>query len=242
MIERVWHGWTTSENADVYETLLREEILPGIAAKGIEGYRGIRLLRRPVPSGEVEFATIMTFDSLDSVRALAGEEYETAYVPERARLVLARFDERSSHYAVRAPPEIDSRVEFGSVSPVLAVRDLEADVAHYVERLGFAESWRWGDPPIRAGVTRDGLEIQLVSDGRFSPEGSSRVYFKLRGVDAYYETCVERGADIVMPLDDRPFGVRDFRVADASGNILGFSEPLLASRTELSPAGSLPPS
>ena len=242
MIERVWHGWTTPENADVYETLLREEIFPGIAAKGIEGYQGIRLLRRPLPSGEVEFATIMTFDSLDAVRAFVGEEYETAYVPERARLVLARFDERSSHYEVREPPETDSHVGFESVSPVLAVRDLEADIAYYIERLGFAVSWRWGDPPVRAGVTRDGLELQLVSDGRFSPDGSSRVYFDLRGVEAYHATCVERGADIVMTLDDRPFGVRDFRVADGSGNILGFSEPLPTSRTELSPAGSQPPS
>jgi hypothetical protein len=102
MVARIWHGWTTAENADAYERLLREEIFPGIAAKGVAGYRRIQLLRRPLPSGEVEFVTIMWFDSWEAVREFAGEDYERAYVPETARRVLARFDERSRHYELRA--------------------------------------------------------------------------------------------------------------------------------------------
>lgn len=101
MIARVWHGWTKPENADSYETLLREEIFPGIAAKGVDGYRGIELLRRSLPDGDVEFVTTMWFDSLDDVRAFAGEDYETAYVPDAARAVLDRFDAVSAHYEVR---------------------------------------------------------------------------------------------------------------------------------------------
>ena len=54
MIARLWHGWTTPENADIYENLLKTEIFPGIAAKGVAGYRGIRLLRR-AQDEEVEF-------------------------------------------------------------------------------------------------------------------------------------------------------------------------------------------
>ena len=100
MIVRVWHGWTTPENAGAYERLLRTEIFPGIAAKNVAGYRGIRLLRRPLPTGEVEFVTLMDFDSFEAVRAFAGEDFEQAYVPESARRVLARFDERSLHYEV----------------------------------------------------------------------------------------------------------------------------------------------
>ena len=100
MIERIWHGWTLPENADTYEDLLKTEIFPGIAAKNIPGYRGIRLLRRPLDE-EVEFITIMRFDSLDDVIRFAGEDYEKSYVPQKAREVLARFDERSQHYEVR---------------------------------------------------------------------------------------------------------------------------------------------
>ena len=101
MIERIWHGWTRPENADAYERLLYDEVFPGIEAKGVEGYRGIRLLRRALDDGDVEFVTIMTFDSWDAVRAFAGDDPERAYVPPAARALLARFDDRSRHYEVR---------------------------------------------------------------------------------------------------------------------------------------------
>ena len=101
MISRIWHGWTTPENADVYESLLMSEIFQGIQAREIAGYRGIHLLRRD-HGDEVEFVTIMWFDTLESVRSFAGEDYEIAVVPEKARAVLSRFDERSRHYEVKA--------------------------------------------------------------------------------------------------------------------------------------------
>jgi antibiotic biosynthesis monooxygenase (ABM) superfamily enzyme len=100
MIVRVWHGWTTQENADAYERLLKTEIFPGIAAKNVPGYRSIELLRRPV-GDEVEFATVMQFDDWKAVRDFAGDDYEAAYVPEKARKVLSRFRDRSRHYERR---------------------------------------------------------------------------------------------------------------------------------------------
>lgn len=101
MISRVWHGYTTRENADVYETMLREEIFVGIGERRIAGYQGIQLFRRDVDD-EVEFITVMWFDSLDAVRVFAGDDYEAAVVPPKARAVLKRFDARSQHYEVRA--------------------------------------------------------------------------------------------------------------------------------------------
>lgn len=100
MISRVWHGWTTLANADAYETLLRTEIFPGILAKKIPGFQRIELYRRML-DGEVEFVTVMWFDSIENVRAFAGEHYEDAVVPPKARAVLSRFDARSVHYEVR---------------------------------------------------------------------------------------------------------------------------------------------
>ncbi|MFL7809950.1 MAG: antibiotic biosynthesis monooxygenase [Anaerolineae bacterium] len=103
MIGRTWHGWTTHENADAYEALLRHEVFAGIAARQIAGYRGIHLLRRELDAA-TEFVTVMWFDSLDAVRAFAGEEYEAAVVPPKARALLARFDTRSAHYTVLEEP------------------------------------------------------------------------------------------------------------------------------------------
>ena len=103
MISRIWRGWTTPENADAYQELLLSEILPGIEARGIEGYRGAHLLRRQVEDG-VEFATICWFEGWEGVREFAGEDYEVAVVPPGARVLLSRFDERSAHYeTIRAP-------------------------------------------------------------------------------------------------------------------------------------------
>lgn len=103
MIARIWRGWTTPKNAEAYQRIVSQKVLPGIAARDLDGYHGAYLLRRDL-DGEVEFATIMLFDSLEQVRALAGEDYETAYVPPRARAVLSRFEERSAHYETLLRP------------------------------------------------------------------------------------------------------------------------------------------
>ena len=106
MIGRIWHGWTTPENADAYESLLRHEILLGIQDRQIDGFRGIQLLRRSLAT-EVEFVTMMWFDSFEAIRVFAGEDYEAAVVPPQARALLSRFDERSQHYEIRAEIRAD---------------------------------------------------------------------------------------------------------------------------------------
>ena len=105
MISRIWHGWTTPENAEAYESLLKNEIFTGISKREIAGYKGIHLLRRDLGK-EIEFITIMWFDSIDAVRSFAGEDYEVAVVPPKARALLSRFDEKSQHYDVKAKLEI----------------------------------------------------------------------------------------------------------------------------------------
>lgn len=100
MISRIWHGWTAPANAGAYESLLTQEIFVNIQNRHIDGYRGIQLLRRQLET-EVEFVTIMSFDTLDAVRAFAGDDYEVAVIPPKARALLSRFDARSQHYEVR---------------------------------------------------------------------------------------------------------------------------------------------
>jgi heme-degrading monooxygenase HmoA len=97
MIARIWHGFTKPENADAYEAMLKPELLPGISRA--EGYRGSYLLRRAAVD-EVEFITILLWDSLDAIRAVAGVDYETAVIPEERKKYLSRYDAKSSHYEV----------------------------------------------------------------------------------------------------------------------------------------------
>src|SRR5690242_6399940 len=95
MIARIWHGYTKPENADAYEAMLKPEVLPGISR--VKGYRGSYFLRREHGS-EVEFITILLWESLDGLRELAGPDYEVAVVPPERRKVLSHFDERAAHY------------------------------------------------------------------------------------------------------------------------------------------------
>jgi heme-degrading monooxygenase HmoA len=99
MICRLWRGWTTPENAGAYERIVRGQVIPGIEARRIPGFRSIDLVRRK-RDRDVEFMTLMWFDSLDAVKAFMGEDYDLAHVPAEAQAVLADFDKRSAHYEV----------------------------------------------------------------------------------------------------------------------------------------------
>lgn len=101
MISRIWHGWTTWDNADKYESLLRAEILPGIHR--IHGYTGAYLLRRDA-GREVEFLTITQFIDIDAVKTFAGQDYERAVITPGAGELLLRHDKRSAHYDTLLTP------------------------------------------------------------------------------------------------------------------------------------------
>jgi len=105
MICRLWRGWTTKDNADAYERIVLYQVIPGIEARRIPGFRSIDLIRRQ-RDHDVEFVTLMWFDTLDSVKAFMGEDYEAAHVPAQAQAVLTDFDRRSAHYEV-----LDRRVQ-----------------------------------------------------------------------------------------------------------------------------------
>ena len=97
MIARVWHGYTKPEHADAYEAMLKPELLPGISK--VKGYKGSYLLRRNA-GADVEFITIILWESIDAIRAVAGADYETAVIPPERRKYLARYDAKASHYEV----------------------------------------------------------------------------------------------------------------------------------------------
>jgi hypothetical protein len=97
MVARIWHGYTTVENADTYEAMLKPELLPGLGSK--RGFRGSYLMRRAL-GAEVEFITIILWESIDDIRAIAGEDYEAAVVPDERKKVLSRWDLKAAHYDI----------------------------------------------------------------------------------------------------------------------------------------------
>lgn len=99
MIARVWHGSTKPEHADAYESMLKPELLPGISKA--KGYRGSFLMRRNA-GAEVEFITILLFDSIDDIRAVAGQDYEQSIIPEERQKYLSKHDPKAAHYEIAA--------------------------------------------------------------------------------------------------------------------------------------------
>ena len=96
MIARIWHGYATTENADAYEELVKTEVFPEIEAKTAKGFKGVQLLRR-LSGNEVEFTTMIWFENIEAVKSFVGEDYETAYVPEKAKKLLSKFDKKVIH-------------------------------------------------------------------------------------------------------------------------------------------------
>jgi antibiotic biosynthesis monooxygenase (ABM) superfamily enzyme len=98
MIARIWHGWTKAEDAKAYEKLLRDEIFPSIAGRKIEGYRGAALFVRE-DGDEVEFVTLLRFDSMDAVKEFAGVDASKPVIYPRAEALITRM-EPARHYRV----------------------------------------------------------------------------------------------------------------------------------------------
>ncbi len=101
MIARHWRGWTKPQDADAYETLLRDTVLPHIHE--FDGHRGACVLRNNNPD-ESEFIVINFFDSLDAVPRFAGPDYKRAVFEPEARRLLSRIEPQVEHYDVRAAP------------------------------------------------------------------------------------------------------------------------------------------
>jgi len=106
MIIRIWHGWTTPENAEEYEELVVEENYDTIAERTGDGYQGFEIARREQDDGQIQYVTITRFDSWDAVEEFAGADYEEAYVPPKAQELLTDYDERVEHYEVRDGEEV----------------------------------------------------------------------------------------------------------------------------------------
>lgn len=180
MIQRVWRGWTTPEDADAYETLLLTDVLPGIAARGVPGYRGASLQRRDTSDG-VEFMTVLSFESLDAVRAFAGEDHEVAYVPDRARRLLTRFDERSAHYTLvesAAPDDVRGPVERTPGSVLAATLRMVVD----------GEGWH--GPSFRDAV--EGVDAEVAAARPV--HGAHSIWELVHHVGAWAEIVRERVA------------------------------------------------
>jgi catechol 2,3-dioxygenase-like lactoylglutathione lyase family enzyme len=110
------------------------------------------------------------------------------------------------------------------VVPILSVNDLQSSLDYYTGVLGFEVAWEWGEPAYLASVFRDRVEVNLSQTDAATPLTASKVYFQVVDVASYYDQVTAAGATVDVALDERPYGMRDFRILDPSGNELSFGE------------------
>ena len=122
---------------------------------------------------------------------------------------------------------------FTGLAPVLLVPDVLASMAHYRDVLGFDEAVPWEEEPSDyAYVTRGRCTIHLGRGERPHPNSELRppdmfdVYLWVDDVEALHAELVERGADVLHPPTDRPWRMREIRVRDRDGYVLGIGQPL----------------
>jgi hypothetical protein len=99
-IIRTWKGWTSIENAPIYENMLINEVFPAVKRKGVEGLEKVSISTMK-KEDEVEFFLVLQFDSLATVKMFAGENYQMAYIPDNAKLVLSRYDKTADHFELK---------------------------------------------------------------------------------------------------------------------------------------------
>jgi catechol 2,3-dioxygenase-like lactoylglutathione lyase family enzyme len=110
------------------------------------------------------------------------------------------------------------------VIPWLACTDLRESIAFYVEVLGFAEEWSWGDPPTDAGVCHGNVRLYLfVNEELAARVQGSEITITAEDVDSLYVEHRRRGAPITHEIVNEPWGSREYHVEDPSGYTLRFS-------------------
>jgi uncharacterized glyoxalase superfamily protein PhnB len=124
------------------------------------------------------------------------------------------------------PPPTTPQIDCDQLHTGLPVSDVIAAAEFYTKKLGFWQSFTWGNPPTMAGVNLGNVQI-FLEKGTPNPEGCS-VYFVVGDADELYEFHRANGVEVVEPIGDRHYGIRDYRVRDMHGYVLGFGHHLPA--------------
>jgi ribosomal protein S18 acetylase RimI-like enzyme len=111
----------------------------------------------------------------------------------------------------------------GSV-PIFATTDIRATLEYYKETLGFQTTWTWGDPPSFGGANWGPVSIMFSLQPDLAAKISGHEHWiKVEEIDELYALHQKLGAKIVTPIDNQPWGAREYVVADPSDYRLRFA-------------------
>ena len=124
---------------------------------------------------------------------------------------------------------------------VFAVADVQQTVDFYCNVLGFKEHWLWEDPPTFGCVGMGQVEVFLCRQPQLAGKVDGHMHcFFVDDVAALHDQHVSAGADIISPLENKPWAVREYTVRDCNGYHLRFGGPATYDRPPTA-TESLPP-
>jgi predicted enzyme related to lactoylglutathione lyase len=124
---------------------------------------------------------------------------------------------------------VDTAAKITGIAPQFLVEDLDRAIAYYRDRLGFEIDFIYES--FYAAVSRDGVAIHLKHGEKSAAERANRkqnehldAYIAVSGIRGLFGELQTRGAEVIRPLEQRPWSCLDFYVEDPDGYILCFSE------------------
>jgi catechol 2,3-dioxygenase-like lactoylglutathione lyase family enzyme len=122
-------------------------------------------------------------------------------------------------------------MKFKDSVPVISTSDVRATVDYYVRVLGFEEHFVFGEPPVYAGVQRDGVLLYVTHDARMASVLKSGdlhpdIFLWVQDIDGMFQEHRRRGANIIEEVSDRPWDARQYVIEDPNGYRLKIAEPI----------------
>ena len=115
------------------------------------------------------------------------------------------------------------------VEPVLAVNDILETVQYWHNILGFPDKWTWGQPPNHAGVSWQGAFIQFSLNPKLaSVSKGNAIFIRVRNLEALYHFHQNKRAEIVEPLENKPWGLAGYTIRDINGYYIVFAGALIS--------------
>jgi catechol 2,3-dioxygenase-like lactoylglutathione lyase family enzyme len=122
-----------------------------------------------------------------------------------------------------------SAAQITGIAPQFLVDDLDRAIAYYRDKLGFDLDFNYES--FYAGVSRDGFAIHLKHAEKLAADRAHRkqnehldAYIAVSGIRGLFSEMQMRGAEVIKPLEERPWACLDFYAEDPDGYILCFSE------------------
>jgi uncharacterized glyoxalase superfamily protein PhnB len=109
---------------------------------------------------------------------------------------------------------------------VLAVKDLKIETAYYIDKLGFerdftAPGWEFlsfGDFKVMLGECADEMTAEETGNHSWF------AHVIVENVDEVYAELIDRGAKILSPIENKPWGIREFSVVTPDGHRIGYGQ------------------